>query len=152
MEGRFYTLVFRRKRNRMESSERSSGPGGVSGSVPPSWVAQGLPRSLHSLYPPPSPPCLRLQQCICKSPRELWLPRHRLAGSQGWCSGSRTSQMGWQQGSVNPLGESSLANREKWLPALCPSRGAVEHGAPKSCGQPRCLHTLPTDPMGPAGP
>lgn len=27
---------------------------------------------------------------------------------------------GWQEGPINPLGESCLADREEWLPALCP--------------------------------
>lgn len=64
---------------------------------PAGWP-QGLPRSLHL-----PPPALGPQQCVCKSLREHWLPRHRLAGSQVWCYGSCTSQEGWQEGLVNPL-------------------------------------------------
>jgi hypothetical protein len=108
--------------------------GCVSGSLLPSWVAQGLPRGLY--LPPPTP-----AMCLQVSERALAL-RHRLAGSQGWCSGSCTSQMGWQEGPVNPPGESSLAHRKKWLPALCPYPGAVEHHTPKSSGQTLCLHIL----------
>lgn len=68
-------------------------------------------------------PALRSQQCVYKSLKEHWIPRHRLAGSQGWCSGSCSSQRGWQEGPVNPLGEGSLASREERLPVLSPTSG-----------------------------
>lgn len=74
-----------------------AGAGWSSGLVLLSWVAPGAPQRHLPSSPYPKAPAMRLQVSEGARP-----PKHRLAGSQGWCSGSCTSQRGGRKALLIP--------------------------------------------------
>lgn len=111
------------------------------------------PGSLQRPLPPS--PALGPQQCACKSLKEHRLSGHRLAGSQGWCSGSCSSQTGGRKVLLIPWEKAPWQAEKRCClhPALPQGHGTP---SPRSARQALRPSVLPTPPEAwvriPAGP
>lgn len=92
-----------------------------------SWVAPGTPQK-----PPPPAPCPKAPAvCLQVSERAL-APQTQAGWQPGVVFWLLHQPGGWQEAPVNPLGESSLADREEGLPVLCSYFRATGHCPLKS--------------------
>lgn len=106
--------------------------------VLPSWVAPGTPQRRLPPSALPLGPAVRLQ--VSKGARP---PKHRLAGSQGWCSGSYTSQGGGRKALLIPREKPPWqTERSECLPSA-PARDHGRH-TPGCSRQASCLGSLLT--------